>query len=78
VTTERLVCSWNHPLIPVNTFHYPGRPGRPLVAHCRHCRICQQRGVRAGQTLAQYYDSHPEALEYQGFPVAGAKVGRPT
>lgn len=65
-------CPYGHPYVPENTYVQPGNGGRC----CRHCRVCHSRATRAGLTLPQYYEAHPEAVEYRGFPVAGARQGR--
>jgi len=67
---------WGHPWIPENTGMYEN-PSAGVGRYCLHCRICQARARRAGITLEQYYKRNPEALPYNGFPVAGAKVGSP-
>lgn len=67
---------WGHPLSGENLISYPATATQPEKHQCRHCRTCTQRGVRAGQTLKEYYKANPIALPYNGFPVAGAKTGR--
>lgn len=66
-------CVWGHPYAQENTLYHRHNGSK----YCRHCNIVQQRAVRAGMTMADYYKRHPETVEYQGFPVAGAKIGRP-
>lgn len=65
-------CPWGHPYVPENTYIHATSGARV----CRHCTVCQQRGARMGVPLARYYELHPEAVEYRGFPVAGARKGR--
>lgn len=67
---------WGHPMSGENLIIVPARPPQKEKRLCKHCRVCQQRGVRAGQSLEQYYKANPKALPYNGFPVAGAKTGR--